>query len=265
MGTCFVIQPFDRGVFDKRYEDVFVPAIESADLEAYRVDRDPSVSIPIEDIESGIRRADVCLAEITTNNPNVWFELGFAIASKKQVVLVCCPKERNSNFPFDVQHRSIIEYSTESTSDFEALKNKLKERLKAILEKEEQMGRVASLPTIKPVEGLEQHEMTALVAVAENIDTAEESVSAYTIRQDMSKAGFTRVAVTLALSELSRKGLIEPGQEHDREGDPYAVYRLLDAGMNWLKTNRELLVLHRPPDPPGKRYYPPPPEDDIPF
>ena len=55
MGNCFVIQPFDDGKFDKRYEDVFAPAVRAAGLEPYRVDHDPSVSIPIEDIQSGIQ------------------------------------------------------------------------------------------------------------------------------------------------------------------------------------------------------------------
>jgi hypothetical protein len=48
MATCFVIQPFDRGKFDRRYKDTFKPAIEAAGFEPYRVDEDPSVSIPIE-------------------------------------------------------------------------------------------------------------------------------------------------------------------------------------------------------------------------
>src|SRR5436305_5889608 len=30
MGRCFVIQPFDKGAYDKRYEDVIVPAIQQA-------------------------------------------------------------------------------------------------------------------------------------------------------------------------------------------------------------------------------------------
>lgn len=98
MATCFVIQPFDKGPFDKRYEDVFAPAISAVGLEPYRVDRDPGASIPIEQIETGIRNSDVCLADITTDNPNVWFELGFAIASQKEVVLVCS-EERKAGFP----------------------------------------------------------------------------------------------------------------------------------------------------------------------
>ena len=54
MFTCFVIQPFDGSTFDKRYRDIFAPAIVDAGLEPYRVDLDPKVSIPIQEIENGI-------------------------------------------------------------------------------------------------------------------------------------------------------------------------------------------------------------------
>lgn len=93
MPVCFVIQPFDAGKFDNRFDDVYKPAIEAAGLEEYRVDRDPAVDVPIEAIEQGIRNATVCLADITTDNPNVWYELGFALAAGKPVVMVCS-KER---------------------------------------------------------------------------------------------------------------------------------------------------------------------------
>lgn len=33
MPICFVIQPFDSGRFDKRFDDVYKPAIEAAGLE----------------------------------------------------------------------------------------------------------------------------------------------------------------------------------------------------------------------------------------
>jgi len=108
LGRCFVIQPFDKGAYDKRYEDVIVPAITNAGLEDYRVDRDPGTKILIEAIEEGIRCSDACIAEITTDNPNVWYELGFAIANGKPLVMICNSKERSGPFPFDVRHRAII-------------------------------------------------------------------------------------------------------------------------------------------------------------
>lgn len=101
METCFVIQPFDKDKYDSRYEDIFEPVIKECELDPYRVDRDPSVNIPIEEVESGIKNARICFAEISTNNPNVWFELGYAIACQKEVVLICSD-ERNEKFPFDI-------------------------------------------------------------------------------------------------------------------------------------------------------------------
>jgi hypothetical protein len=71
MARCFVVQPFDKGPFDKRYDDVLAPAIEAAGVKPYRVDRDPSVLIPIETIEEYIRESEYCLADISLDNPNV--------------------------------------------------------------------------------------------------------------------------------------------------------------------------------------------------
>lgn len=56
MHFCFMIQPFDGGKFDKRYEDVFKPAIEAAGLEAYRVDNDDLATVPIDMIEEKLER-----------------------------------------------------------------------------------------------------------------------------------------------------------------------------------------------------------------
>ncbi len=98
MGTCFVIQPFDGGKFDKRYKDVFAPAIRVTDLGPYRADHDPSVSIPIEDIQRGIENAPpawlilrptIRMSLITDRNfnPRRGLILGFAWSSC-QVFLV---------------------------------------------------------------------------------------------------------------------------------------------------------------------------------
>jgi hypothetical protein len=241
MGTCFVIQPFDRGPYDKRYEDVFEPAISEVGLDPYRVDRDPSVSIPIEEIESGIRASSVCLAEITTDNPNVWFELGFALADQKPVVLVC--SEERKKFPFDVQHRTIITYATDSPRDFDTLKNRITERLKAILAKEERLGRIAT--SIADFEGLAQHEMAALVTIAENLPTPDSGVAPYSIQTDMEIAGFTKIATSLGLAALIRKGMIELLDALTIEGEPYSVYSLTTQGWDWLLNNQDQLGLQK--------------------
>ena len=132
MPKCFVIQPFDDEN-DRRYDEVYKPALEAAGVEPYRVDRDPSVTVPIEAIEAQIRESDICLADITTDNPNVWYELGFAFAVGRPVVMTCEAEARVEKLPFDIQHRAVIKYSTASPSGFEQLHAEVVKRVAARL------------------------------------------------------------------------------------------------------------------------------------
>ena len=243
MGSCFVMQPFDGSTFDRRYEEIFKPAIEEAKLDPYRVDQDPKASIPIDEIERGIREAQICLAEITHDNPNVWFELGYAIACGKEVVLVCSD-ERQAKFPFDVQHRSIIRYSAKSPSDFEKLQSQITERLKAYLSKSETLGQAAEISKLAKFDGMEAHEVVALAALAENLDHPEDHASTYQIKRDMEAAGFTKVAATIALKSLGDKGLVEYGRYHDpRDGELLNGYSLTEAGWKWILSNNKQFAL----------------------
>ena len=132
-GQCCVFQIFDDGgAYDKRYDEVILPAIKAADLEPYRVDRDAGAEIPIDTLHEEIRRSAVCLADITPNNPNVWYELGFAVASDQPIVMIC---KKGRTLPFDTHHRSTIFYTQESPRDFEHLKNEITSCLKAALER----------------------------------------------------------------------------------------------------------------------------------
>jgi hypothetical protein len=260
MPTCFVIQPFDKGKFDKRYDDVFKPAIEAAGLDPYRVDRDPAVSIPIDEIESGISSAAICLADITTDNPNVWFELGYAIAARKDVILVCS-EERKTKFPFDVQHRTVTKYSTDSSSDFDKLRSTIESRIKATLSRREKLGQVAEIQSTATVEGLDQHQIAVLVSVAEQVEDPDGGISAYVVRSSMESAGFTNIATTLGLKALLLKGMLSSFQDSDYNGNEFTAYRVTDSGMQWLFDNKEKLTLTRE----GRPNYGPPPSDDIPF
>ncbi|MCY7353577.1 MAG: nucleoside 2-deoxyribosyltransferase [Lysobacter sp.] len=260
MDKCFVIQPFDGGKFDKRFEDTYSPALKDADLDPYRVDRDPGISIPIDEIESKISASRLCLADITIDNPNVWFELGYAIASKKEIILLCS-NERTGGFPFDVQHRSIIRYSNESARDFEELKNKITARAKAILEKQETLDDIRqTVATTQITEGLEQHELAAIVTVAQEINDEEGSVTIESLKSDMERAGFTKLAATIAIKQLVNSGLLVRTTSSDYDGNSYPAVSISKTGFDWLLKNKASLSLQKP-KPPARRS--PAPRDDF--
>lgn len=244
MEYCFVIQPFDKGVFDKRYDDVIAPAIQAAGLEPYRVDKDPKVEIPIEEIENGIHQARICLAEITTNNPNVWYELGYALACGKSVVFICA-EDREGSFPFDVQHRTILTYKTESSSDFTQIKDQISERIKAMLNKEENIKVITDNSPIAETEGLTEHEIVALASVMKNQISPEDRVYSHNIVNDMKSAGYTDIATSLAIRSLAKKKLISIVSMTDMNGDYFSTYDVTPEGEAWLQKNISRLAIKR--------------------
>ena len=264
MQTCFVIQPFDGGAFDKRFEAIIKPAIEAAGLTAYRVDRDTSTVIPIETIEKEIRRAKLCLADISKDNPNVWYELGFEMSASRKHVEMICTTERE-RFPFDVQHRFITRYRPESPQDFDKLKENITARLQSALKREEELEDISQLSPVTLTAGLSPQEFTALVIIAQNLSHPHDQQSYYNIRNEMANAGYTPIAITLALRSLERKGLVEGETVQENYDEGYA-YRPTEAGFTWLENNESSLVLREPPPPPAS----PPaidamPSDEVPF
>jgi Nucleoside 2-deoxyribosyltransferase len=261
MRTCFVIQPFDKGEFDKRYDDVFDPAIKKAGLEPYRVDRDPSASIPIEAIEKNIQDADVCLADISMENPNVWFEVGYAIASGKEVVLVC---KEGSTFPFDVRHRLIITYTTHSMRDFQKLQADSVGRLDAIKNKNKL---ISAMSPVKPTHGLTAPETLALALIMEDRVTPNPGLMPHNIAADMEKGGFTRMATALALEGLREKSLVDLVTQQDYN-EPYNVYVMTPNGIKWCMENQSQFQLTVAPGTVSRSQNAPQAEeedDDIPF
>lgn len=245
MPTCFVIQPFDAGKFDKRYVDVFAPAIVAAGLEPYRVDQDPKVEVPIDAIEEGITAASVCLADITTDNPNVWYELGFAFASGRPVVMVCSDERTGRRYPFDIQHRTIIPYQSDSTQDFEKLKREITARIQALSQRGEAMRRLAETEQIAPIEGLSQPELVVLASIAGNRTQPDGELAVHLAKHDVERAGFTPIGFALGLRRLQKKNLVTLHEVEDRDG-PYQAVKVTDEGWEWIERNENKFMLRKP-------------------
>jgi len=84
------------------------------------------------------------------------------------------------------------------------------------------------------------------VTVGQNVDNPTAWVSTYVIRNDMERAGFTRIAVTLGLASLLAKGFVSLHEAYDGSGESYTMYSLTDVGLGWLFSNQGKLVLTLP-------------------
>lgn len=105
--TCFVMMPF-LNPLGSYYEKIYKLAIEKAGLIPIRADTDIfGTGKIIDQIFTGINNAKVLIAELTSRNPNVFYELGLAHALKKPVVLV---SSNEGDVPFDLHHIRVIYY-----------------------------------------------------------------------------------------------------------------------------------------------------------
>ncbi|MBC7781414.1 MAG: hypothetical protein H7125_15065, partial [Proteobacteria bacterium] len=76
--SCFVMQPFATPL-GEYYEKIYKPAIEKAGLRPVRADAEIFATGKIMDqVWQGINAAKVLVAELTSRNPNVFYELGLA-------------------------------------------------------------------------------------------------------------------------------------------------------------------------------------------
>lgn len=103
---AFVVMQF-TDEFNALFKEVIAPVCKSFDFTAVRADDIYNNGLIIEDIARSIRESSMVIADITPNNPNVYYEVGYAHGLAKPTILLA-EKSRGS-LPFDVSgHRTIF-------------------------------------------------------------------------------------------------------------------------------------------------------------
>lgn len=96
---AFVVMQFSEE-YNELFNEVIKPVCEDFGLECERADDYYTTNMIIEDIISSITSASVVIADITPDNPNVFYEVGYSHAISKPTILLC-DKKRNK-LPFDL-------------------------------------------------------------------------------------------------------------------------------------------------------------------
>lgn len=86
--------------FNRIYAELLKPALEEAGFEVFRADEEERAGDIRTDMFQELLAADLVVADLTLDNPNVWYELGVRHALRERgVVLVQGPR---STSPFDI-------------------------------------------------------------------------------------------------------------------------------------------------------------------
>jgi nucleoside 2-deoxyribosyltransferase len=115
---CFVMIPFAER-YDRVYRELIAPAIADTGLTAVRADEISAQGFIMEQIRAAIQQSRLCIADVSDRNPNVLYELGFAQAANKPVVIIA---NELTGLPFDIAGMRIIRYGGDVSADRAALR-----------------------------------------------------------------------------------------------------------------------------------------------
>ncbi len=129
----FVLMPFTEEL-TRIYDTIIKPLIEGVTfgMVCRRADDYKTNKAVIQDIWQGICEARIVIADLTTLNPNVMYELGMAHTVGKETILIYLKKRDKIQFPFDLAHIRRIEY-VDSATGGKMLENDLIETIRSIL------------------------------------------------------------------------------------------------------------------------------------
>lgn len=118
---AFVLMPFHED-FDDIYKLGIKEASSALNIKAERVDEQFYQESILERIYLQIEAADIVIADMSGQNPNVFYEVGYAHAKEKLCILLT---KQSSDIPFDLKHHRHIVYN----GSISKLKKSLEEEL----------------------------------------------------------------------------------------------------------------------------------------
>jgi hypothetical protein len=131
--------PFNT-LFDDIHQYGVKKAVESLGITCERVDEIQYVGGIMDQIFKCIERARFIIADMTGRNPNVFYEVGYYHAIKKEVIL-CTQSEED--IPFDLRGYNHIVYG----GKISVLEEALRKRKSALMKEGEQYGIVPTRRT----------------------------------------------------------------------------------------------------------------------
>lgn len=136
MNTCFVVSAIGsegseiRKRADQVLKYIIQPVCERSDFEVIRVDRIHDVDMINETIISNLKKSDLVIADLTNENPNAFFEIGYRTALNKPLIQLM---EEHQRLPFDVAGTRTIFYQLTDPDKIEKAKDKLYETIKTVV------------------------------------------------------------------------------------------------------------------------------------
>lgn len=128
MKKCFVVCPIGNENSDTRkrsdllFKHVISPVCKETDFEAIRIDKENTNGSLTEEIFHHLREDELVIADLTENNPNAFYEMGYRAALGKPSIHLTA---KDSTIPFDVSTIRSFLYDLTDLESVDEVKSRL--------------------------------------------------------------------------------------------------------------------------------------------
>jgi hypothetical protein len=126
---AFVVMQFSKP-YNELYEEVVSRVCDEFGIGSVRADEIYGPGMIIADIVRKIEECKVVIEDITPDNPNVYYEIGYSHAINKPTILI---SEEGRNLPFDVSPFRVLFYEN-TIAGKKKVEEGLREHLSTILD-----------------------------------------------------------------------------------------------------------------------------------
>lgn len=128
---AFIVMQFSSP-YNELYSHVIKSVCDEFHVEPVRADEIYGPGIIIKDVVDRIAKSQVIIADISPSNPNVYFEVGYALALGKPIILLAQRRSPETPLPFDLSAFRVLFYD-DSIGGKPALESGLRMHLREIL------------------------------------------------------------------------------------------------------------------------------------
>ncbi len=135
MKKCFIICPIGSEESDTRkrsdmlFKHVISPVCKECNFEPVRIDKENTHGPITDKIFKHLKEDDLVIADLTENNPNAFYEMGYRAALGKPSIHLMT---KDSPIPFDVSTIRSFSYDLADLDSVEEIKSRLIQTIKSI-------------------------------------------------------------------------------------------------------------------------------------
>jgi len=231
---CFVLMPL-ADQYNEVYTEVYKPVSSQNSLDCWRVDEISRPGSITRDIVEGILDADLVIADLTSKNPNVFYELGIAHSVGNKTIMTA---QSIADVPFDIANYRILIYEQSITGSRKLkieLDKAIKELLAALDRTNNPFQEVISLRS--PLGQRRRAPLMKYVDIADlpkqMRDWLNEKKIVYA--EDVAKIDLEELVNTPGLGKISIGKFLAQVLEHDLHPDVEAIHHIVAKNAISLK------------------------------